>query len=47
MNVLAPGLTGLSEKDKMAIGESVRFMLDGERERKERMGGAPMDEAEG
>ena len=36
ISALAPGITGLSEKDKIAIGESVRFMLDGERERKER-----------
>lgn len=38
VGLLAPGITGLSEKDKMAIGESVRFMLDGERERRERKG---------
>lgn len=38
ISLLAPGVNGLSEKDKIAIGESVRFMLDGERERKERNG---------
>ena len=38
ISLLAPGVNGLSEKDKIAIGESVRFMLDGERERKERRG---------
>ncbi|KAF8453992.1 cyclin-like protein [Terfezia claveryi] len=36
VQALAPGISGLSEKDKLAIGESVRFMLDGERERRER-----------
>ncbi|KAF8426936.1 cyclin-like protein [Tirmania nivea] len=38
VQTLAPGINGLSEKDKLAIGESVRFMLDGERERRERRG---------
>ncbi|KAF8477069.1 cyclin-like protein [Kalaharituber pfeilii] len=46
VSALAPGITGLSEKDKLAIGESVRFMLDGERERKERRGSV-MDTREG
>jgi len=36
VQMLAPGINELSEKDKLAIGESVRFMLDGERERRER-----------
>ena len=39
VQMLAPGINDLSEKDKLAIGESVRFMLDGERERRERRGG--------